>query len=347
MYFSPNPKESLNDYFNFKNELDRLKKYLINNIDKLIVVKGLRRMGKTSFINVGLSIMKLKYIKIDSRVLAAPTRVEFEKRLLNEFKKAEWLPQKILKSLKSLEFGGFKVSIYQIDDLWDFLKKNKVILTIDEAQLLAGSGVENLIASIYDDTKCKLLITGSEVGVLEKFLGEKDAHSPLFGRAYRIIDMPKLDSKKTQNFLTEGFSQINQKITNEQLEKATSILNGIIGWLTYLGYSSVDNKFDKALEITLNKGIELVKAEFDNFLSSRLKAKNRYKFIMEAVAKSFNSWSQIKDYLEFKIGYKVTDSRFNNYLVNLTNYSFLSKDNRSYLITDPIVTKTFRNSLRI
>jgi len=67
-------------------------------------------------------------------------------------------------------------------------------LVIDEAQRLGGPlGLEfwNAIAHAYDFLdNLVLIITGSEMGVLEKVLG--DPESPMYGRAFVEVSTRKL-----------------------------------------------------------------------------------------------------------------------------------------------------------
>ncbi|AAK41889.1 ATP-binding protein [Saccharolobus solfataricus] len=65
MLFSVEPKESLKDLFNREEEV---KKFLqcVNN-ERMIIVTGLRRVGKSSLVLAGLNSLNRGYILVDLR----------------------------------------------------------------------------------------------------------------------------------------------------------------------------------------------------------------------------------------------------------------------------------------
>jgi AAA+ ATPase superfamily predicted ATPase len=73
------------------------------------------------------------------------------------------------------------------------------------------------------------------MGFLYEFLGEDNPASPLFGRPMPEIKVTRLDREKALEFLKEGFRQIGIAPDARLLEEAVEKVDGIIGWLTYLG----------------------------------------------------------------------------------------------------------------
>ncbi|MEM4189527.1 MAG: ATP-binding protein [Candidatus Caldarchaeum sp.] len=67
-YFSPGPKTHRREFYDREKELSQLLDALKGK-DKLIVVTGIRRIGKTSLIRVALEESKLPYIYLDLRKL--------------------------------------------------------------------------------------------------------------------------------------------------------------------------------------------------------------------------------------------------------------------------------------
>jgi hypothetical protein len=67
LYFSPGVKECREDFFNFDVELSTLVRELSNQTTRMIVVKGVRRTGKSSLIRVGLSMSGLPHVILDAR----------------------------------------------------------------------------------------------------------------------------------------------------------------------------------------------------------------------------------------------------------------------------------------
>ncbi|MDT7867941.1 MAG: ATP-binding protein, partial [Acidianus sp.] len=82
----------------------------------------------------------------------------------------------------------------------------------------------------------RLVLTGSQFGLLYDFLGLEDPRAPLFGRAFREVKTRRLSSDEALDFLERGFSEAGVRCPGDLMEKAVDALDGIIGWLTYFGH---------------------------------------------------------------------------------------------------------------
>ena len=74
-------KEKRKDLYDFENELNRLLTFYRDKLSRLIVIKGLRRTGKTSLLRVSLNEAKLGYVLIDMREFDIPSKNEIEIKL--------------------------------------------------------------------------------------------------------------------------------------------------------------------------------------------------------------------------------------------------------------------------
>ena len=84
MYFDPRPKTRKEDFFNRENELKQFENVL--PYASLIVVTGLRRTGKTSFVDVALSSTDHPYVFLDMRDLrVVPSRTEIIRKIETVF----------------------------------------------------------------------------------------------------------------------------------------------------------------------------------------------------------------------------------------------------------------------
>jgi AAA+ ATPase superfamily predicted ATPase len=337
MYFDTKPKSSLEDFFNYKTELECFVNLLGDSDVRMIVVKGLRRTGKTSLIEVGLNVHGKKHIFIDARSLEEATRAGFEQRLLKDIQSLDF-PRKLLKRVRSVEFG-LKVGVDFKKDVLDYLKGRRVILVVDEAHLLKGTRTEELLAYIYDHTDFKIVLSGSEVSLLESFVGIDDPKAALFARPFHEIVMKPLERDKSIEFLRKGLRQVRIRKSDEEIETAVNELDGIIGWLVMYGFYSGMEKYP--LRKVVEYGKLLVRAEFENFLKNRMPAEKRYALIMEAVSKGYNSWKDIKMYAEVKSKRKISDRQFSSYLRSLQNFSFIQKSGNRYHVKDPLLRKNF------
>ena len=86
MYFDINPKTERKNLFGGGYALHNLLEYLSDNSTRLIIIKGLRRVGKTSLLNVALNELKVGSVKIDVRESAYFERKEFMVFLIEKIK---------------------------------------------------------------------------------------------------------------------------------------------------------------------------------------------------------------------------------------------------------------------
>jgi AAA+ ATPase superfamily predicted ATPase len=319
MYFSPGIKNKLNDFFNFEALREELKDAIQDKNMPMIALYGLRRTGKTSLIRVVLNALKLKYVWLDGRDISS--RENFNIKLKEEINRL-----KLIK-LDKVAIKGVEIKFDSRNDL-DFLNRKKVVLVIDEAQLLKRYGIDNKLAYIYDNfPHIKIIISGSEIGMLESFLGKNNARAPLYGRAVLEIKTYKLDTEYARRFLLEGAKQANRIISESELKVATESFGGIIGWLTKYGWYRLKVNHQIALEKTTEEGKVIAKEEFLKFA---FRAESRYLAILQAVQTGAR-WEEIKKAVA------ISDSQLNAMLNRLKDHGFIEKIDHHYVIADPLL----------
>jgi len=350
LLFDIRPKRCRADLYNFDVEYSKL----INSLNKpLIVVRGLRRTGKTSLILTALEETKTPYILIDLRE-GYRSRREFYRILsrsismfmgrLSTKKKLVNLLIKMLKSLRGISISGLQVSlswgrnrpllteIFRELDYFALKSNLRIILVFDEVQKLAGvvkEDVRNAIAYAFDYMEnLTFILSGSEMGLLYNFLGEP--RSPLYGRAYVDVQTRKLSRSESIDFLTKGFRQLNMKVPENEIEEAVDTLNGIIGWLTYYGYSKWTKS--RSLQEIKNEAVALARTELLNFIKYRVS--KRYPIILKALAKGIREWSELKGYIERIEKREVSDRVIHDIIQQLKKHSIIN-NNLEY--TDPII----------
>jgi AAA+ ATPase superfamily predicted ATPase len=357
MYFDLKPKSERENLFGGEYALNNLSEYLQDDSTRLIIIKGLRRTGKTSLLNVALNELKADSVKIDVRESPYFERKEFFPYLVEQIKQkiepSFW--EKIISKISgvgisykdlALDFFFSKEENIHLffQNLNQQLKnKNKIlVLAFDEIQLLKAIKFDYFIASAFDNySQLKFLLTGSEIGVLDKFMGKRDYDSPLYGRAYMEVELNRLKEEETKRFLEEGFRQIGKNISFEEIKEVISQLDGIIGWTTYYGWLRIKSiSHEKSLERVKEEGKVLVKRELDLFLNTR-QAKSKYIKLLKFLAKGENEWELIK-YAFLKEKIKVADSQLGLYLKELSDYGFIEKQTERYLISDPIMLKAIK-----
>ncbi len=354
MYFDITPKTKITDLFGRGYVVDSIINSLRDPAVRIVVLEGLRRTGKTSVMNVVLNEIKEKKIKIDVRGAPYYDRKEFMQYVVESVKQeiGTTLFEKLIKlisqikiSYKDLSASFFlnieKNFILFFENLNKQLeKKGKIfILAFDEVQLLSKINFDAQIAAIFDNCRqIKLILTGSEIGLVEGFLGKRNANSLLFGRAFIEIKIKKLTDEEVSSFLKAGFVQIEKTISLKEITDIIGVLDGIIGWSTHYGWlRKLGNNHQKAMNIVIDEGIKLAKKELDTFLENRTKL--NYIQLLRFISKGNNKWNLFKrEYA--KKGKKMTDRQLNLYLNELLNYSFIEKINDEYFITDPLLVRS-------
>ena len=359
MLFDLKPKVNRSDLFDFDQEIDALTKFIKEPSTRLIVIKGLRRTGKTSLILSTLNTLNVPYVFIDIREIIRSRRGLYMllSNALNDFIKRYSKYDALIKSIvnvlsliRGINVAGLEISIKWGKDrplLTDIFKgfnmaagdhNTRIIVVIDEAQRLAGSlGVEvwNAIAYAYDFlSSLTFIITGSEVGVLNLILNNPE--SPLFGRGYVEVSTRELTREESIRFLKLGFSETKVMVSDNELNDAVDKLGGIIGWLTYYGY--VRSFGGRDLESIINDAVNLAKQELENFLKTRVNGR-RYRVILRSLANDVREWGRLKRTLEDYEGVSISDRVIHEILTTLKNHSII---NNNLEFTDPVVREAAR-----
>lgn len=352
MYFDPKVKERKEDFFNFEKELELFTRELKREETRLIVIKGIRRTGKSSLLRVGLTESAVPHAIIDLRAWGYFNIDSFHKQLTQSLSKLITERKeltKYLKRIKEVSIAGIKIEITPTnrETLLSILReldtygKNQgehIILAFDEAQyLLYYPRFDALLAHTYDYLDhIKIVLAGSEIGLLDKLLGSKRPDAPLYGRPYTVIEMPRLSHEKSLEFLHKGFHQYGITINEHELQETIKTLDGIIGWLTAYGYHAIRLGHKKALEKTIKEGITTAKTEIEHFLATRPQARQRYLTILKILTEP-HTWSEIKRGLTTEIGKPISDKQLTHYLKELLNYGLAQKTENKYTLADPLI----------
>jgi len=173
-YFDPEPKKCREDFFNAEKEVEEFKRGL--NVSKLVVVSGLRRYGKTSLILTALNELGVDYVFIDCRLLPSGMISVNDLLMLfeRELSRRGWF-KSIATSIEGVEVGGFGVRFRRRDfntlvNVLEGLEGR--VLVFDEVQELRRSRYrfDSLIAYLYDHVDVRVVVSGSQVGLMHRFL---------------------------------------------------------------------------------------------------------------------------------------------------------------------------------
>lgn len=337
MYFDPTPKERLEDFFNYREELRRLLE-AVKRGEKIILVKGIRRVGKTSL------------MKVASNLLSGHVQVWVDGRLEGE--KLKMLPSLILREIDPLErikaelstinIYGVEVKvrmekeIKRVDQKLEKAEKRAVVW-VDEGEEIRRLG--KILSYYYDwSSRITFVVSGSVVGLLE---GMFSADAPLYGRVREEITMNPLKREASLEFLRRGFAQEGKDVREGELLEAVEELDGLVGWLTFYGYLRRFHTHEKALRIVKEEGKKIVEAELKHFLRKTKASTKRILTILRILKEGKKRWDEIYESLILLSREKVSKSRVSEYLEKLIEHGFIVKEGAEYKLADPLLKTLF------
>jgi AAA+ ATPase superfamily predicted ATPase len=178
----------------------------------------------------------------------------------------------------------------------------------------------NILAYAYDNLpNLKFVLTGSEVGLLLDTLKLDDTSSPLYGRYVKIIRLERFDDKKSIELLRKGFEEFNMQFSEEVFYKIYEKVDGIVGWLTYFGYSIAKSRsfnIEVSNEVT-EKALKLVQEELDKIF----KRSKYYMYALKAIFLGMNTWFSIKRAVEAWLGRPFQNAQISRLLKTLIELS--------------------------
>ncbi|MCE4610585.1 MAG: ATP-binding protein [Desulfurococcales archaeon] len=359
MLFDPRPKTRREELYDRDSELTALEEF-VDRGSPLMVVFGIRRVGKTSVVKVFLSEANIPYIYIDARVFEeGGFRKELVYRVLSEELnrlRGRWHSiLEYLKVVEGVEVSGFSVrfdlrrrlslvEVFKKLDEWAGDSGRKIIIAVDEAQLLrylkGGKGRIDFTAVIsycYDNlSHIKFVITGSEVGVLRDFLGFNDPSSWLYGRIRDELIVERFDREKSIDFLEKGFSECGVKSPITVIEEIVNKVDGIPGWLTYFGYRFCKNPDPGVIREAFNEAKAMALSEVKKLPSKY------YIYALKAIALGYNRWKSIKQAMEVWVGHSLSNAQVSRTLQMLSKLSFIEKRDDEYIILDPVIAEAVK-----
>ena len=153
MYFRLGVKKSREEFFDFERELEVLIRELKREETRMIVIKGVRRTGKSSLLQVGLEEAGLPYLLLDARALGpfSPERVyDLMARSLSRLTEKHRTLRGLLEKVKGVSMAGVEVEFVSregpalvevLERLgeWGESRGRPVVLALDEAQEFGSS----------------------------------------------------------------------------------------------------------------------------------------------------------------------------------------------------------------
>jgi len=356
MLFDPRPKSRRKDLYDRDRELGLLLRGLRAG-EGLIVVYGLRRIGKTSLVRVGLGEAGAPYVSVDARrYMATPSLLSprvialVVEEALRSYRKVRGALGKALERVESLDLKVLSIrtgrrrkalaEVLEEADEWAGNHGTRFVVLLDEAQeLRVVPAWRSIFAWVLDNLNhITFIATGSEVGVLRGFLSLEDPSSPLFGRPRLEIALDRFTQEEALGFLEKGFREIGVEADVEELADAVERLDGIAGWLTLYGHyrATYGLSHREALARVEEEAARLVAEEIWKLAKY---SPQRYLAVLQAIALGLEKWSNIKRYAQGAAG-PIPDNKLSRILQNLVKYGFIEKtENNRYRAADPLLPR--------
>jgi len=339
MYFTLEPKSEKKDFFNYDFEYASIKNALREH-ERIIAIIGVRRVGKTSMMNVIYNETKTMKLWLDGRIVSDPKREVFS-AIYEVASSGKSMIFGKIESLNVSAFGlGIGVKVEQkgtVEMERKITSSGSIKVFIDEAQRMDPLKLAEVLSYFYDRVKnVSFILSGSEVGLVEDILGETDAEHPLYGRHIVKIKIKRLDQNRAMEFLSAGFSEIDGSITQDEINEAISELDGLIGWLTLFGHERGVLKNKNALNRTVEIAKSIAGSELVHFLK---KSKNRRLYLSLLHNANGVGWKELRLMCGRELGKLPGTSTFSFVLERLKDHSFIEKRNEEYYVADPLIFK--------
>ncbi|MDK2465138.1 MAG: ATP-binding protein [Candidatus Korarchaeota archaeon] len=362
MLFDPAPKSRREDLFDFEEELETLLEAYRDDLTRMVVISGLRRTGKTSLLKVSLRESGLPHLIVDGRSVLGPE--DLERTLTEGLRRIREGPlRRSLSRLRSLSTPVVGVELDRLGEVrlqdelreassWALERGTRIVVALDEVQDLRYVGwLPRILAFCYDNLHGILtVLTGSQVRLMEEFLGLRDPGSPLFGRPFAEVRTRTLSDREAREFLEAGFVQAGVRCPSQALEDAVYSLGGVIGWLTYYGYQVLRTAggrgevgrevCDEALERTYSYARSLLRSELRAFLEGRASAERRYRAVLSVLARAPGrvlDRAELRARVEGLLEEKIPRPRFSRLLSELERYGFIVSGEQGYRLADPLI----------
>ncbi|WP_054841755.1 ATP-binding protein [Vulcanisaeta distributa] len=319
--FDPRPKSSRSELFDRVDELEILDK----SIGKpLIVVLGIRRIGKTSLVKSFLEPYNGVYVDLRGVV----THVDLYERLSEGLSSGLNKLRRVIEGIRGIKIMGFGVeikwrgtdSISLLGFLEELNRRGQFIVVLDEVQDTrppVSAELRRVLAYTYDHlSNITVILSGSEVRLLSDFMGINNPESSLYGRYFVEVDVRRFTRDESLDFLRLGFKQEGVEPPVDVLEDAVEFFDGIPGWLVQFGRSYIDGGV---------RDIGAIKEQAISMaLSELLRLSQRERMVLRAIAEGAKTWGgQVRRFVEERLGVSIPKSSLTRIINKLESLSII------------------------
>ncbi|GAB6947053.1 ATP-binding protein [Vulcanisaeta sp. JCM 16161] len=317
--FDPRPKSSRSELFDRVDELEILDKSVGR---PLIVVLGIRRIGKTSLVKSFLEPYNGIYIDLRG----AATHLDLYERLSEGLSNGLSKLRRIIEGIRGIRIMEFGVeirwrgtdSISLLGLLEELNRRGQFIVVLDEVQDAKppiSAELRRVLAYTYDHlSNITVVLSGSEVRLLSDFIGVDNPESPLYGRYFIEVDVRRFSRDESLDFLRLGFRQEGIEPPENLLKDAVDIFDGIPGWLVQFGRNYIDGIRD--INAIREQAISIA-------LSELMRLSRRERAVLKAIAEGARTWGQVRRIVEERLGETIPKSSLTRIINKLESLSII------------------------
>ncbi|WP_297502068.1 ATP-binding protein [Thermococcus sp.] len=274
-WFSPRPRERVEELFGRETEVRRLVNALESN--SWVAVLGPRMAGKTSLaISSSKEFAKRhghSVVYIDLR--SSTTLREATERILRNLPKG--VLRKVGTYLSTIKVKGFEIRLKPsasasgaLEEALRNLKKTVIIL--DEVQKVREGlpqFLNALTVTFNENPELLIVFSGSYAGLMKKLFSQTYSEG-LYARQPIEITLNPWERDVAERFLRKGLNECGVKIPEKELEDVFWELGTLPGWLSAYGLRRcLGDEHLKALYRVSESAVKEAKHELENLLEGR------------------------------------------------------------------------------
>ena len=327
--FSRRPKSTLEEVFDRKEEIEQLG-FLLRNHEWAIIL-GPRMAGKTSLALAVSNSVGRRVVYVDlmgvrgARDLVG--RVYFS------------MPRGFLDRIReNLELIGVRIGPTSLEfkvrptvALETMMRSicEETIVVLDEAQELRY-GLNHFVAVLHNLlNSCptlSIIFTGSAIGLMRTLLNQK-GRQPLAGRRPTEIVLKPWEEEIARRYLSEGLEGCGVKPKADEVAQVIREMGTLVGWLNIYGVNRCTRPHDHegALRDAIEEAIGIALGELKSASEG-----SGWRIGALKLMYSGATWTDLLSRTQ------VSTETLSNFLNRLEGLFILRKEERNYLIQDPI-----------
>ncbi|MGB8779663.1 MAG: ATP-binding protein [Candidatus Bathyarchaeia archaeon] len=316
--FDTRPKRERSLLYGREDDLKEIEQIIDSGFWAVLI--GPKRIGKTSLATVLTKSRGGIYIDVSSVL----TVKELGLRLIDEVAGGR------LKTEGEIDLKVFRLTMRRepIQTFEKVIRKlGNRLIALDEVQRLNDRMLPRILSTLYNETKIKLLFTGSATGLI-KTIAES---AEIQGKPIEEKEINPFSRDISIAFLETGFQRGKINYEPRELEEAVDRFGGIPGWLTYYGAKRCSGKsHPEAMEEVTRLAKKTAIKESKDFGSLQ-------RAIVLSLARFSGgaTWNEIKVLAASKYKQISKSSTFTESLKSLQNLRIIEKKAEKYYLVDP------------